>query len=83
MSPYRLKQETVKKKNIISLISDLRCTINHIIYINAYLHYILAGQVGAPPKFMSTWSFRMTIFGNRLFADILSYKEIILDNNGP
>lgn len=82
MSPYRLNKRTVKKKNIISLISDLRCTINHIIYINAYLHYILV--VWCTPKIHVHLELQnVTIFGNRLFADILSYKEIILDNNGP
>lgn len=75
MSLYRLNKRTVKKKegNIISLISDLRCTINHIIYINAYLHYKLCG---APPKIHVHLELQnVTIFGNRLFADILSYKR--------
>ena len=75
MSLYRLNKGTVKK-NVIWLISDLRYTINHIIYINAYLHYILV--VWCTPKIHVYLELQnVTIFGNRLFADIKLWRDHI------
>ena len=77
-----MKQGDSEEKNIISLIFDLRCIINHIIYINTYLHYILV--VWCTTKIHVYLELQIvTIFGNRVFVDIISYKEIILDNIGP